>query len=211
LAAGLEHDAARAAEICQRNGARAVRVAKDQAERERLWAARKRAFGAMGRIKTDLMIQDAVVPRSRLPEVLDEIYRIADRHRLTVANVFHAGDGNLHPNISFDGRDPDQVSRVEAASKEIMQLCVSVGGSITGEHGVGMDKIESMRLIFSEGDMERMLAVKEVFNPTGLCNPGKVIPTTKTCRYCGFGMEDFRHRLQTPHGMSSAASQEAVS
>jgi glycolate oxidase subunit GlcD len=211
LAAGLEHDAARAAEICQRNEARAVRVAKDQAERERLWAARKRAFGAMGRIKTDLMIQDAVVPRSRLPEVLDEIYRIAARHRLTVANVFHAGDGNLHPNISFDGRDPDQVARVEAASKEIMQLCVSVGGSITGEHGVGMDKIESMRLIFSESDMERMLAVKEVFNPSGLCNPGKVIPTMKTCRYCGFGIEDFRHRLQTPHGMSSAASQEAVS
>jgi glycolate oxidase subunit GlcD len=211
LAAGLEHDAARAAEICQRNEARAVRVAKDQAERERLWAARKRAFGAMGRIKTDLMIQDAVVPRSRLPEVLDEIYRIAARHSLTVANVFHAGDGNLHPNISFDGRDPDQVARVKAASKEIMQLCVSVGGSITGEHGVGMDKIESMRLIFSESDMERMLAVKEVFNPSGLCNPGKVIPTTKTCRYCGFGIEDFRHRLQKTHGMSSAASQEAAS
>lgn len=210
LAAGLEHDAARAAEICQRNNARAVRVAKDQVERERLWAARKRAFGAMGRIKTDLMIQDAVVPRSRLPEVLDEIYRIAARHRLTVANVFHAGDGNLHPNISFDGRDPDQVSRVQAASKEIMQLCVSVGGSITGEHGVGMDKIESMRLIFSENDMERMLAVKEVFNPSGLCNPGKVIPTMKTCRYCGFGIEDFRHKLLTPHGMSTHATKEVV-
>ena len=210
LAAGLEHDAARAVETCQQNNARAVRVAKDQAERERLWAARKRAFGAMGRIKTDLMIQDAVVPRSRLPEVLDEIYRIADRYRLTVANVFHAGDGNLHPNISFDGRDPDQVSRVEGASKEIMQLCVSVGGSITGEHGVGMDKIESMRLIFSESDMERMLAVREVFNPRGLCNPGKVLPTTKTCRYCGFGIEDFRHALLTPHGMRAPANQEAI-
>jgi len=211
LAAGLEHDAARAAEICQGNEARAVRVAKDQAERERLWAARKRAFGAMGRIKTDLMIQDAVVPRSRLPEVLDEIYRIADRHRLAVANVFHAGDGNLHPNISFDGRDPDQVARVEAASKEIMQLCVSVGGSITGEHGVGMDKIESMRLIFSENDMQRMLAVKHAFNPLGICNPGKVIPSFKTCRYCGFGMEDFRHRLLTPHGMSSIGNDPFLS
>jgi glycolate oxidase subunit GlcD len=203
LAAGLEQTASRVVEICQRNNARAVRVAKDAAERERLWAARKRAFGAMGRIKADLMVQDAVIPRSKLPQVLDEIYRIGARYNLTVANVFHAGDGNLHPNISFDGRDPDQVRRVEAASKEIMQLCVGVGGSITGEHGVGMDKIESMRLIFSENDMERMLAVREVFNPLGLCNPGKVVPTFKTCRYCGFGMEDFRHKLLAPHGMST--------
>lgn len=207
LTAGLEQTATRAADICLRNNARAVRVAKDQGERERLWAARKRAFGAMGRIKTDLMVQDAVIPRSRLPEVLDEIYRIAERNGLMVANVFHAGDGNLHPNISFDGRDPDQVRRVGAASTEIMQLCVSVGGSITGEHGVGMDKIESMRLIFSENDMQRMLSVKDVFNPMGLCNPGKVIPATKTCRYCGFGMEDFRHKRLTPHGMSSSASE----
>jgi glycolate oxidase subunit GlcD len=202
LAAGIEHDADRAVEICLRNNARAVRVAKDDAERMKLWAARKRAFGAMGRIKADLMVQDAVIPRSRLPEVLDEIYRIAERYGLTVANVFHAGDGNLHPNISFDGRDPDQVERVEAASKEIMELCVGVGGSITGEHGVGMDKIESMRLIFSENDLERMLAVRDVFNPAGLCNPGKVVPTTKTCRFCGFGMEDFRHKKIAPHGMT---------
>ena len=199
LSAGLESIAERAVDICLRNNARAVRVAKDDAERLKLWGARKRAFGAMGRIKADLMVQDAVIPRSRLPEVLDEIYSIADRYNLTVANVFHAGDGNLHPNISFDGRDADQVRRVENASKEIMQLCVSVGGSITGEHGVGMDKIESMRLIFSENDLEMMLAVRDVFNPSGLCNPGKVIPSTKTCRYCGFGMEDFRHKLITPH------------
>src|SRR6185295_7628608 len=118
--------------ICKGNNARAVRVAKDESERQRLWAARKRAFGAMGRIKADLMVQDAVIPRSRLPEVLDEVYRIAERYNLTVANVFHAGDGNLHPNISFDGRDADQRLRVEAASKEIMQLCVGVGGTITG-------------------------------------------------------------------------------
>jgi len=201
LSAGLEQTAAQIEEICLRNNARAVRVAKDAAERDRLWAARKRAFGAMGRMQADLMVQDAVIPRSRLPEVLDEIYRIGERHQLTVANVFHAGDGNLHPNISFDGRDPDQVKRVDAASKEIMQLCVGVGGSITGEHGVGMDKIESMRLIFSEEDMQRMLAVKDVFNPLGLCNPGKVVPTFKTCRYCGFGMEDFRHKLLTGDGM----------
>jgi FAD/FMN-containing dehydrogenase len=202
LQAGLDETAARAADICLRNNARAVRVATDAAERQKLWAARKRAFGAMGRLATDLLVQDAVIPRSRLPEVLDEIARIAARYDLKVANVFHAGDGNLHPNISFDGRDPDQVRRVEQASKEIMQLCVSVGGSITGEHGVGMDKIESMRLIFSESDLERMLAVREAFNPEGLCNPGKVIPTVKTCRYCGFGTQDFRHKRQTPHGIS---------
>ena len=202
LAAGLEETVARLAEICQRNRARAVRVARDAAERDRLWAARKRAFGAMGRIKADLMVQDAVIPRSRLPEVLDEIYQIASRHQLTVANVFHAGDGNLHPNISFDGRDPDQVRRVAAASKEIMELCVGVGGSITGEHGVGMDKIESMRLIFSESDMDRMLSLRDVFNPKGLCNPGKIIPSYKTCRFCGFGIEDFKHKRLKPHGMS---------
>jgi glycolate oxidase subunit GlcD len=200
LEAGLGEVAERVAAICIKNNARAVRVAKDEAERAKLWAARKRAFGAMGRLKADLMVQDAVIPRSRLPEVLDEIYSIAARYGLTVANVFHAGDGNLHPNISFDGRDPDQVRRVEQASKEIMQLCVSVGGSITGEHGVGMDKIESMRLIFSDYDLERMLSVRDVFNPLGLCNPGKVIPTTKTCRYCGFGIEDFRHKQ---HGQDS--------
>ena len=110
LRAGLEDTASRAVEICLRNNARAVRVAKDEAERTKLWGARKRAFGAMGRIKADLMVQDAVIPRSRLPEVLDEIYRIAARYDLNIANVFHAGDGNLHPNISFDGRDPDQRS-----------------------------------------------------------------------------------------------------
>jgi FAD/FMN-containing dehydrogenase len=200
LDAGLESVAERAVEICLRNNARAVRVAKDEAERQRLWAARKRAFGAAGRLAADLMVQDAVIPRSRLPEVLDEIYQIARKYELKIANVFHAGDGNLHPNISFDGRDADQVRRVADASKEIMQLCVGVGGSITGEHGVGMDKIESMRLIFSEADLERMLAVRDVFNPLGLCNPGKVIPTMKTCRYCGFGVEDFRHMGKTPHG-----------
>jgi len=200
LASGLEDVAASVVDICTSNNARAVRVAKDADERNRLWAARKRAFGAMGRIKADLMVQDAVIPRSRLPEVLDEIYRIADRYHLMVANVFHAGDGNLHPNISFDGRDPDQVDRVSKASKEIMELCVGAGGSITGEHGVGMDKIESMRLIFSENDMQRMLAVKDVFNPKGLCNPGKVIPTFKTCKYCGFGVEDFKHKLHEEGG-----------
>jgi len=181
LSAGLEQTAARAVEICQRNNARAVRVAKDAVERDRLWAARKRAFGAMGRIKADLMVQDAVIPRSRLPEVLDEIYRIAARYDLTVANVFHAGDGNLHPNISFDGRDSDQVRRVESASKEIMQLCVSVGGSITGEHGVGVDKSSYLPRMFGADDLDTMQLLRCAFDPAGLCNPGKVFPTPRMC------------------------------
>ncbi len=189
LQVGIEETAARAAEISLRNNARAVRVAKDDAERMKLWGARKRAFGAMGRISADLMVQDAVIPRSKLPEVLDEIYNIAARHGLNVANVFHAGDGNLHPNISYDGRNPEQVRHVEQAGKEIMQLCVNAGGSITGEHGIGIDKINYTGLIFTDADMERMLAVKNVFNPTGLCNHGKIIPATKTCRYCSFGLE----------------------
>ena len=199
LSAGLDQASEKAKQICLQNGGRAVRVAANEAERAKLWAARKRAFGAMGRIKTDLMVQDAVIPRSRLPEVLDRIYQIAREHRLQVANVFHAGDGNLHPNISFDGRDPDQVERVTAASQEIMQLCVDVGGSITGEHGVGMDKIDFMKLIFNESDMDRMLQVREAFNPLGLCNPAKVVPTVKTCRFCGFGIEDFRHKTVPRH------------
>ncbi len=189
LQVGIEESANEAVAISLRNNARAVRVAKDDAERLKLWGARKRAFGAMGRIKADLMVQDAVIPRSKLPEVLDEIYHIAAKHGLNIANVFHAGDGNLHPNISYDGRNPDEAARVKQAGKEIMQLCVDAGGSITGEHGIGIDKIDYIGLIFTDADLERMLAVKNVFNPTGLCNPGKMIPATKTCRYCSFGLE----------------------
>ena len=199
LAAGLDAISEVLQRICHENNARAVRVAKDETERLKLWAARKRAFGAMGRVDTDLMVQDATIPRSRLPEVLDEIYRIADRHGLEVANVFHAGDGNLHPNISFDGRDPDQVRRVKSASDQIMRLCTSVGGSITGEHGVGLDKIDFMKLIFSDEDLRRMLDVRDAFNPLGLCNPGKVIPSIKTCRFCGFAVEDFHHKVRSRH------------
>jgi len=203
LAAGLDGISEVVQRICLQNNARAVRVAKDESERLKLWAARKRAFGAMGRVDTDLMVQDATIPRSRLPEVLDEIYRIANRHGLEVANVFHAGDGNLHPNISFDGRDPDQVRRVKSASDQIMRLCTSVGGSITGEHGVGLDKIDFMKLIFSDEDLRRMLDVRDSFNPLGLCNPGKVIPSIKTCRYCGFAVEDFRHKVRSQHDIGN--------
>jgi glycolate oxidase subunit GlcD len=181
LRASIEYDAERIVAICQSNRARQVKIARDDAERARLWAGRKGAFGAMGRISPDLMVQDAVIPRSKLPEVLPEVYRIADRHRLKMANVFHAGDGNLHPNICFDGRDPDEVKRVDAACKEIMELCVRVGGSLTGEHGVGIDKVKYMPLVFTEADLQAMAGVRAVFNPNDLSNPGKVLPVRR-CR-----------------------------
>lgn len=182
LRAGLESQAKRAAEICRAHGARSVREARDETERKKLWAGRKGAFGALGRISPDLMVQDAVVPRSLLPKVLAGIYEIGAKYRLRLSNVFHAGDGNLHPNINYDGRDAEEVSRVMAASKEIMKLCVDTGGSITGEHGVGADKIGYMPMIFDQASLDAMLAVREVFNPTGLCNPGKAVPAQKMCR-----------------------------
>ncbi len=181
LAVSVESEAERIAAICRHWGARTVRRARDEAERARLWAGRKGAFGAMGRISPDLMVQDAVIPRSKLPDVLPEVYRIADRYRLTVANVFHAGDGNLHPNICYDGRNPEEVARVDAACRDIMELCLRVGGALTGEHGIGLDKIKYMPLAFSPADLEVMAAVRAVFDPQGLCNPGKVLPVRR-CR-----------------------------
>lgn len=169
-------DVARVVDICRAQGAREVRVARDETERARFWAGRKGAFGAMGRLSPDLMIQDAVIPRSKLPPVLSQIYGIAERYGLQVANVFHAGDGNLHPNIPYDGRDPEMLERVKRASREIMELCVREGGSITGEHGVGLDKVDYMPLIFSDADLAAMARVRRCFDPRGLCNPGKVIP-----------------------------------
>jgi FAD/FMN-containing dehydrogenase len=177
--AGVEAEASAAEAICRDALAREVRVATTPAERERLWQGRKKAFGAMGRASADLVVQDAVVPRSALPDVLERIAAIAAEHRVRVSNVFHAGDGNLHPNLSFDARNADEVARVEAASGEIMRACVDAGGSITGEHGVGVDKLAYMPLIFSPDDLGLMAAVRRAFDPAGLANPGKVIPTAQ--------------------------------
>ena len=181
IEAGLDEEADRVKSICLQHGARGCRLARDENERKKLWAARKGAFGAIGRISPDSMIQDAVVPRSRLPEVLDAAYRIASKYQLRIANVFHAGDGNLHPLICFDSRFPDEVHRVREAGRELMETCVRAGGSITGEHGVGFDKRELLSLIFSEPDMDTMLRVRAAFDPTGLCNPGKIIPMLRGC------------------------------
>lgn len=169
--------------ICRSKGSREVKLAVTPQERAKVWAGRKGAFGAMGRIRPNLMVQDAVIPRSRLPEVLDEIYRIAERYQLCISNVFHAGDGNLHPNISYDGRDADEVKRVKQACEEIMRLCVNQGGSITGEHGVGMDKLDYLPLIFTEDDLHVMACIRTCFNPQGLANPGKTIPMLRCKAY----------------------------
>ncbi len=179
--AGIDDDAEKVEAILREHGARSVRSATDQNERKKLWAARKGAFGAVGRLSPDIMIQDAVVPRSRLPEVLSETYRIAAQYHLQLANVFHAGDGNLHPLICFDLRRGDDLERVRQAGREIMETCVRAGGSITGEHGVGLDKSAYLPLIFSDDDMEAMLAVRDAFDPSGLCNPGKIIPMPRGC------------------------------
>ncbi|HEY2806176.1 MAG TPA: FAD-linked oxidase C-terminal domain-containing protein [Gemmatimonadales bacterium] len=178
-AAGTADEAAQIEKICRATGARGVRVATTAVERERLWQGRKKAFGAMGRASADLVVQDAVVPRTALPDVLEAIGGIAARYRVKVSNVFHAGDGNLHPNLSFDARDPDELARVEAASAEIMRVCVDAGGSITGEHGIGADKKRYMPLIFSPDDIGAMSAVRRAFDPAGLANPGKVIPSAQ--------------------------------
>jgi glycolate oxidase subunit GlcD len=179
--AGLDEEAERVAAVCREAGARGVRLAGDEAERKRLWAARKGAFGALGRLSPDLMLQDAVVPRSRLPEVLAETYRVGAKYRLRVANVFHAGDGNLHPFICYDSRDSDEVRRVKEAGREIVETCVRAGGTITGEHGVGLDKSEYLPLVYSPETLDAMLRIRAAFDPAGLCNPGKVIPAPPGC------------------------------
>ena len=174
--AGLDLDADRAEGCCLEEGAIEVQRATDPEHRTKLWRARKKAFGAMGRIAPDLLVQDATVPRTKLPEVLAGIDDIGSRYGLKIANVFHAGDGNLHPNILFDRQNQKELELVERASKEIMQLCVDAGGTITGEHGVGLDKREYMTLVYGPAELQAMAAAKQVFDPDSLFNPGKVLP-----------------------------------
>ena len=180
IEAGLDADAEKAQTCCEANGAREVRRAETGEERLALWKGRKKAFGAMGRLAPDLLVQDATVPRSKLPEVLSRISEIAKGYDLQVANVFHAGDGNLHPNIVFDRRDKEETGRVEAASREIMRVCVDAGGTITGEHGVGADKRKYMPLVFSAEELSVLRGIKRVFDPRGKCNPGKVVPEVES-------------------------------
>lgn len=181
LVEGIDEDADTVVALCKSGGARTVRVARDDAERARLWQGRKKAFGAMGRVSPHLVVQDAVVPRTKLAEVLATVHEIASRYRVRVCNVFHAGDGNLHPNIPYDALDPDESERVHHAMREIMQACIAVGGSITGEHGVGLDKIAYMDQLFTPETLTAMCDLRSVFDPDRRANPGKVVPI-HSCR-----------------------------
>ncbi len=181
LDAGLESDAERIAAIARRNHAREVRRAATSAERLLLWTCRKQAFGAVGRLAPSYCTQDGVVPRTRLPHILRAIQRIGEKYHLQIANVFHAGDGNIHPILLFDERDTEQVQRVLAASHEILEECIACGGSVTGEHGIGVEKIDFMPKLFAPEDLNMMLRLRSAFNPEGRCSPAKMLPTAGAC------------------------------
>jgi D-lactate dehydrogenase (cytochrome) len=174
--ASLEPQMAEIVEVMQAQGARELRLAQNQAERDKIWFARKSAFGAIAQISPAYLIVDGTVPRSKLAKALSEINQICASHNLRVGYVFHAGDGNLHPLILFNPQDPDMVRRVHEAGQEVMELCVNIGGTITGEHGVGSEKRQYMRLMFNEDELRVMQDVKDVFDPRNLMNPGKIVP-----------------------------------
>ena len=167
--------------ICSRNGAREARIAKDDAERQRIWKGRKGAFGAMGALAPNYYVQDGVVPRSKLPEMMRRVAEISKQFNLRIANVFHAGDGNLHPNILFDMRVPGELDRVIEAGAATLRACIELGGSITGEHGVGLEKKAYIGLLFNETDLEAMTRVRRAFDPDGRFNPAKLFPTPVSC------------------------------
>jgi glycolate oxidase len=166
----------RMADICRKTGATEVRVARNEAERQALWKGRKGAFSAMGRLSPDFYVMDGVVPRTRLPETLKEIDAISRRTGFTICNVFHAGDGNLHPLVLFDSFIAGQYEAVLKIGDEILKLCADAGGSVTGEHGIGLEKRENIRYVFSDDDLDVMREVRRAFDPAGLMNPGKVFP-----------------------------------
>jgi glycolate oxidase len=181
LAAGLNDDAERITAIAQHNRAREVRQANTDAERLLLWKSRKQAFGAVGRLAPSYCTQDGVVPRTQLPHILRVIQRIGEKYDLRIGNVFHAGDGNIHPILLFDERDAEQVKRVLAASHDILDECIKVGGSVTGEHGIGVEKIDFMAKLFTPDDLNMMLRLRQAFNPDGRCSPRKMLPTAGAC------------------------------
>lgn len=181
LEAGLDPLTARVLEVCRENHAREVRMARDDAERVALWKSRKRAFGAVGRLAPNYCTQDGVVPRTKVPDILRIIIQVGEKYNLRIANVFHAGDGNIHPIILYDERNRGEVERVLQAGAEILKACVDLGGSITGEHGIGVEKMHQLPLIFSPEDLMVMSQLRSVFNPDNLCNPHKIFPTPGTC------------------------------
>jgi glycolate oxidase len=181
LDAGLDHDAERILEIAKKNKAREVRRADTDAERVLLWKSRKQAFGAVGRLAPSYCTQDGVVPRTKLPQILRVIQALGVKYDIRIANVFHAGDGNIHPILLFDERDADQVQRVLSASNEILDECIRLGGSVTGEHGIGVEKIDFMPKLFAPEDLAMMLRLRNAFNPDNRCSPHKMLPTAGAC------------------------------
>jgi len=182
---GLEVEVAankqRIATICTHNGARSITTANDPETRLKLWKGRKAAFAAAGHVSPDYYVQDGVIPRTQLPFVLQEIENLSQKYGYRIANVFHAGDGNLHPLILYDNSVPGALEQVEELGGDILRLCVKVGGSVSGEHGIGADKRCYMPNMFTEADLETMQLVRQAFNPKGLANPGKIFPTPRTC------------------------------
>ena len=181
LEAGLDKDAERIEAIAKKNNAREVRRANTEAERLLLWKSRKQAFGAVGRLAPSYCTQDGVVPRTKLPHILRVIQNIGRKYDLRIANVFHAGDGNIHPILLFDERDPAQVKRVMDASHEILDECIACGGSVTGEHGIGVEKIDFMPKLFTPDDLSMMVRLRSAFNPENRCSPAKMFPTAGAC------------------------------
>jgi glycolate oxidase len=181
LEVGLDDHRDRIAEICRQHGAREVRFAADAKERLQLWKARKQAFGAIGRLSPSYCTQDGVVPRTKLPEILQRIRDIGAKYNLRIVNVFHAGDGNLHPILLFDERNDGEVGRVLEASGEILNACLDCGGSVTGEHGIGLEKLSFMNRMFTEDDLDVMTRYRDALNPGGLLSPGKLLPSAGGC------------------------------
>ena len=181
LAEAVEEQAEQIQEICRESNAREVKIAQSEEERELLWKGRKNAFGAVGRVSPTYYVQDGVVPRTRIADTLRFIHETSEKYDIQISNIFHAGDGNMHPILLFDDRDPDQLKRTKQAGTEILQYCIEVGGAITGEHGVGMEKNDLMPLLFSEDSLDMMERLIKVFNPDRRLNPGKLLPTGKGC------------------------------
>jgi glycolate oxidase len=179
--AEVEAQAERCAEMCRAHRALDVRVARDEAERALLWKGRKEAAGAVGRLTPNWLLQDAVVPRSKLPAIMREMREIAERHGLVFANVFHAGDGNLHPLILYDERKPGELERAVHANEDLLAACIALGGSVTGEHGIGVDKAKNLPMQYAEADLNFMYRLRRVFDPDGIMNPGKLLPSHPAC------------------------------
>jgi glycolate dehydrogenase FAD-linked subunit len=179
--AEIEAQSQRVEEICRAHLALEIRVARDDTERALLWKGRKEAAGVVGRLTPAWLLQDAVVPRSKLPQIMREMLAISARHRLVFANVFHAGDGNLHPIICYDDRVPDELVRAKLANEELLQACLALGGSVTGEHGVGLDKVSSLPLQFAPADLDFMARLRRVFDPDSIMNPDKLLPSHPAC------------------------------